>query len=137
MKRNVLSIALLVVLAGMTVSCQKENLVEPQTSMAEKSAVYTVTYDVDGFQQSVAIHNDTEEQVMMQYFLSIAQVGSSVVFFDEEAYSQSIGTKDTQIHTTASETDAAIWCLKRIRSGYHVSVAYDSEKNEYVCIAIK
>ena len=80
MKRNVLSIALLVVLAGMTVSCQKENLVEPQTSMAEKSAVYTVTYDVDGFQQSVAIHNDTEEQVMMQYFLSIAQVGSSVVF---------------------------------------------------------
>ncbi len=39
MRKNIIFVALLVVLTGMAVSCQKENLVEPQTSIAEKGTV--------------------------------------------------------------------------------------------------
>lgn len=35
MKQNVITVALFAVLATMAVSCQKENLVEPQSAFAE------------------------------------------------------------------------------------------------------
>jgi hypothetical protein len=137
MKRNILSIALLVVLAGMAVSCQKENLVEPQTSIAENGTMYTVKYAVNGVTYSAAIHNDAEEQALMQYLLSLSRDGNTVVFFDEGAYSQSTGAKDTQVHTTTSEANAGSWSVKQIHDGYQVSVTYNSSTGEYVCIATK
>ena len=48
MKKNFISVALFVVLATMAVSCQKENLVEPQSTTAEVGTVRTVLYAVDG-----------------------------------------------------------------------------------------
>lgn len=48
MKQNVITVALFAVLATMAVSCQKENLVEPQSAFAEIGTVRTVSYAVDG-----------------------------------------------------------------------------------------
>lgn len=137
MRKNIISVALLVVLTGMAVSCQKENLVEPQTSIAEKGTVYTVQYAVDGVLHSATIHNDAEEQALMQYLLSLSREGYTVVFYDEDAYSHSVGTKDTQVHTTTSEANAGSWSLQKIHDGYQVSVTYNSATGEYVCIATK
>lgn len=39
MKKQVISVALFAVLATMAVSCQKENLVEPQTTVSEIGTV--------------------------------------------------------------------------------------------------
>ena len=55
MKKQVISVALFAVLATMAVSCQKENLVEPQTTVSEIGTVRTVSYAVDGVAHQVTL----------------------------------------------------------------------------------
>lgn len=49
MKKNMISVALFVVLATMAVSCQKENVMDfvSETAVSEAGTVYTVQYAVD------------------------------------------------------------------------------------------
>ena len=50
MKIHIIYGALFLVLMTMAVSCQKENIVEPQSATAEVGTVRTVLYAVDGVQ---------------------------------------------------------------------------------------
>lgn len=76
MKKQVISVAFFAVLATMAVSCQKENLVEPQSAVAEIGTVRTVSYAVDGVAHQVTLHGDAEWDAfvdsMMSPLLSIA-----------------------------------------------------------------
>ena len=60
MKKHFISVALFAVLATMAVSCQKENLVEPQSATAEVGTVRTVLYAVNGVEHRVTLHGDDE-----------------------------------------------------------------------------
>jgi hypothetical protein len=53
MKKSVISIAMFAILASMTVGCQKEDYVEPQSDVAEIGTVRTVSYAVDGVAHQV------------------------------------------------------------------------------------
>lgn len=60
MRKHIIPVALFAVLATMAVSCQKEDIMEPQSTIAEISTVRTVLYAVDGVEHRVTLHGDDE-----------------------------------------------------------------------------
>lgn len=139
MKKNMISVALFVVLATMAVSCQKENVMDfaSETAVSEVGTVYTVQYAVDGVLHSATIHNEAEEQALMQYLMALTREGHEVSIYDEEAYSHSVATKETQVHTTTSEANATAWTLQKIHEGYKVTTIHNTDTGEYTCIATR
>ena len=139
MKKNMIPVALFAVLATMAVSCQKENVLDfiSETAVSEASTVYTVQYAVDGVLHSATIHNEAEEQALMQYLMALTREGHEVSIYDEEAYSHSVATKETQVHTTTSEANATTWTLQKIHEGYKVTTIHNTDTGEYTCIATR
>ena len=131
--------AILAVLSMMTVSCQKENAMEisSETSVSEVGTVYTVQYAVDGVLHSATIHNEAEEQALMQYLMALTREGHEVSIYDEEAYSHSVATKETQVHTTTSEANATAWTIQKVHEGYKVTTIHNTDTGEYTCIATR
>lgn len=139
MKKHMISVALIAVLATMAVSCQKEDIstMATETSVSDARTVYTVQYAVDGVLHSATIHNEAEEQALMQYLMALTREGKEVSIYDENAYNNSIATKDTQVHTTTSEENASTWSIGKTREGYKVTIVFNSDTSEYTCIAIR
>ena len=139
MRRNVITVALFTVLATMAVSCQKDDVTTstPESSVSETSTVYTVQYAVDGVLHSATIHNETEENAIMEYLMALAREGRNVSIQDNNARLQHVATKETQVHTTTSEANASSWSLQKIHDGYNVTIVYNPNNGEYTCIAIR
>ena len=93
MKRNMISVALFAVLATMAVSCQKENFMEPQSSVMEVDSVRSVLYSVNGVEHSVTLYNDEEWDAFVDTMMSLARQGYDVRFVDQNAAAHSIATK--------------------------------------------
>ncbi|MCQ2260762.1 MAG: hypothetical protein MJZ77_05180 [Bacteroidales bacterium] len=77
MRKKIISVALLAVLATMAVSCQKENVMdfESETVISQAGTVYTVQYAVNGVLHSATIHNEAEEQILIfRAFLPVSFV---------------------------------------------------------------
>lgn len=123
----------------MAVSCQKENVMdfEPETAISQAGTVYTVQYAVNGVLHSATIHNEAEEQVLMQYLMALTREGYEVSIYDEGTYSYAEATKETQVHKTKSESDAIEWSLKKIHEGYKVTTIHNTDTGEYICIATR
>ena len=134
MKKNMIPVALFAVLATMAVSCQKENVLDfvSETAVSEASTVYTVQYAVNGVLHSATIHNEAEEQALMQYLMALTREGHEVSIYDEEAYSHSVATKET-----TSEANATTWTLQKIHEGYKVTTIHNADTGEYTCIATR
>lgn len=135
MRKNLIFVALVAVLLTMAVSCQKENLVEPQSTVTDDSTVRTVLYAVDGVEHIVTIHNDEEWSVFIRSMVSLAEEGHSVRIADESASVRQYAAKDTQIYTTKDPDDAAAWTAKMVADHYTVDVLF--ENGVYTCIAYK
>ena len=58
MRKKIISIALLGVLATMAASCQKETFNEGTSIAAENSAVYKIHYSIDGVTHQVTLLGD-------------------------------------------------------------------------------
>ena len=85
MKRNIISVALLAVLSAMAVSCQKENIIEPQIAIEEVSTVRIVSYTIDDIQ----IDNQSHVYISGRYsnhsgypgvYLGTHQISNNAVF---------------------------------------------------------
>lgn len=94
MKRNIITVALFAVLATMAVSCQKENLVEPQSTVAVIGTVRAVSYTVDGVTNQIILQNDAEWDAFVDSMLSLSAQGHDVRFVNESASVQELPTKD-------------------------------------------
>lgn len=136
MKIKIISVALLAVLSTTAVSCQKENVIDNafETTVSE---VYTMQYSVNGITHAVSIHNETEEQALMQYLLALAREGFEISIYNEYPYNYSASTKETLTYTTKNEKDAVAWGLKKFKEGYTVDYFYDPKTGEYTCIATR
>lgn len=73
----------------------------------------------------------------MQYLMALTREGHEVSIYDEEAYSHSVTTKETQVHTTTSEANAITWTLQKIHEGYKVTTIHNTDTGEYTCIATR
>lgn len=77
MRKTFITIALFAVLGGLTVSCQKENVMdfESETVISQAGTVYTVQYAVNGVLHSATIHNEAEDQILIfRAFLPVSFV---------------------------------------------------------------
>lgn len=83
------------------------------------------------------IHNNAEEQKLMKYLMALIRDGNDVSIHENGVYDHSLLAKDTQVHTTKSESDAIAWSLQKIHEGYNVTYGHDSTTGEYTCIAIR
>lgn len=134
MKKQVISVALFAVLATMAVSCQKENLVEPQSAVAEIGTVRTVSYAVDGVAHQVILHGDAEWDAFVDSMMSLSEQGYDVRIINESAASQSPATKDVQTITTTDRNEAKAWAKQKSDEGYAVAIHHDN--GVYTCVAV-
>ena len=135
MKKPVISIALFALLATMTVGCQKENLVSPQSAVAEIGTVRTVSYTVDGVAHQITVTGDVAWNDFLHQMMALCREGHEVFFRDTK--SSLSGVKETLTYTAKTETEAIAWCDARFKEGYSVGMQYDREKQEYKCYAIR
>ena len=58
MKKVIKTVAIIAALNLTMVGCQKEQIVEPQRSVAELGTVYTVWYAVDGVTHNMTLYGE-------------------------------------------------------------------------------
>lgn len=137
MNKTIRTIALIAVLGTMTVGCQKEQEIEPQSSVTEIGTVYTVQYAVDGVLHLETLIGEQAWSDFLHRMLALAEEGCEVSVSNENITSRVVATKEVVTYSSSSQEDAYSWCDKMVLSGYTVTITYDKEKNVYNCIAIK
>ena len=136
MKKNLFFLALVAVLATMAVSCQKENNLDPQSTVAEIGSVRTVSYSIDGTNGQVVLYGETEWSNFLDKMMSLSFQGHSVDFSINEYYTNT-GAKDTEVKTTTSSKEAKDWSDDKANQGYPVNVSYNEGNGQYTCVAHK
>ena len=137
MKKQLITIALFAVLGSLAVSCQKDNFMNETTVVTEKSAVYSVTYSVDGVTHHLTLVGEDAWHSFLHHMLALAKEGHEVSFRNENASSHAISPKDVVTFTTTSGTEAMTWAEVMTGQGYEVTIKYDKDSGVYTCTAIK
>ena len=116
----------LVALAGLALTaCTKEPKAEP--------ADYTVQYCIDGNLQQTVLTDDGELGDFVLGLMPYVRDGHVVVLVNDDSNPQA--KSDVVTFRTASDTAAATWATEKYLQGYTVTVSFDTETSEYVCIA--
>lgn len=137
MKKTFRTVALMMVLSTLAVSCQKETLVEPEVVGSQVNNVQTMVYYVDGVESRITLHNEAEWDAFMAWMLALTREGREVSFYNPETIDDTVSTKEVVTYKTPSEEDANKWAAHMVANGYSVSIVYDTKSHEYVCTAIK
>ena len=110
MKKNIITVALLAVLATMAVSCQKEDAditsANPSTVIAENDAVRSVVYTIDGVTYRLTLVGDQAWRDFLLRMFALAEEGRTVTFRNEEAASRVIPSKLVETFTTSNKEEA-------------------------------
>ncbi|MBP5536092.1 MAG: hypothetical protein J6X62_04790 [Bacteroidales bacterium] len=134
--RTIKALALIAVLGTMAAGCQKETMVEPQTSVTEVDAVHHVHYTINGELCQERLVGEEAWNDFLYRMLALAERGYTVRILNESRTSQVSASKEVVTYTT-TDKDAAAWCNNMYSLGYEVSLSYDPETGVYTCIAIK
>ncbi|MCQ2260550.1 MAG: hypothetical protein MJZ77_04050 [Bacteroidales bacterium] len=137
MRKTFITIALFAVLGGLTVSCQKENLIDETTVMAENETCHVVNYTIDGETYHLTLVGEDAWQDFLNYMLDLTEEGHEVSFRNEEAAQNIVSAKETVTHTTTNREEAYSWAKDMEHNGYDVIVQYDKKTKTYKCTAIK
>ena len=137
MKKTIRTIALIVVLGTMTVGCQKEQVIDPQSSITETNTVYTVQYTINGELHQETIIGEEAWSEFLHRMLALAEEGCEVSVFEETNTSCVVATKEVVTYSTSNQDDAYSWCNNMIMLGYMVTITFDREKQVYNCTAVR
>lgn len=137
MKKPIATIAFFAALGTLTVSCQKENFLEPNSIVAEKDIVYTVSYTIDGVNYQITLVGEDVWYDFLNRMFVLAEEGHKVSFCNEESFFSVALTKDTVTYSTINRDDAYKWADKKASEGYVVSIEYDRETGIYTCTATR
>ncbi|MBQ5974864.1 MAG: hypothetical protein IJL48_04055 [Bacteroidales bacterium] len=137
MKKYIIPATLLAMISVASVSCQKENLVEPAFSSVETSATRTIRYFVNGKAHRSVIHNDEEWNALLSTLFALAREGYSIRLFDENNTYCEACAKATVTFTTTNKQEAIEWVKTKTLEGYDVTMSFNQETGEYTCIAVK
>lgn len=110
MRKIFITIALFAVLGTLTVSCQKENIIDETSIVAESGKVYTVSYTVDGVTHQLTLVGDDAWHDFLNRMFALAEEGYEVSFRNEDRASRVLSSKDVVTYTTTNHDDA---CLGR------------------------
>lgn len=138
MRKTFTTIALITVLGTMSVSCQKDDTVNPTNLVAESNdTVYTVRYSVDGTSHTISLVGNKMWHEFLDHLFALAEEGHTVSFRNVEADSLVTPSKETITHSTSNKDEAFNWAEEMGNHGYTVTVIYDKETKKYICYAIK
>ena len=135
MKKKVITVAFLLMLAALTVSCQKENLFESQPVIAENGSFCNVRYAVDGVKYSITLNSGAEWDALVDSLFTLSVQGHDVRFAKGNANVILSFSKDTQTLITSSEEEAKAWSKERAEEGYTVTITFNN--GNFICIAYK
>ena len=137
MRKTFTTIALFAVLGTLAVSCQKENIIDETSIVAENGTVYTVRYAVNGVTHQITLVGDEAWHDFLNRMFALAEEGHEVSFRNEEAASRVVSTKEKVTFTTTDHDKAYAWAEAMLKDGYTVSIHFDKETGIYTCYAIK
>lgn len=137
MRKTFTTIALFAVLGTLAVSCQKENIIDETSIVAENNKVYTVCYTVDGVTHHLTLIGDDAWHDFMNRMFALAEEGHEVSFRNEETASRVVSTKDVVTYSTKDRDKAFAWADAMVEEGYTVTVRFDENTGIYTCYAIK
>ena len=80
MKKTFRTVALMMVLGTLAVSCQKENIVEPNATEAQACTVRAVSNTIDGVEHLTVLHSDEEWDAFLSWMLALSKEGRQVYF---------------------------------------------------------
>lgn len=136
MKKTFITVALFAVLGTLAVSCQKENMPEPMISETETAGTYLMAYSVDGVNMQTQLNDEEELRAFFRMLTALAREGHRVTVRNANAVNQSL-TKERVEYHTQSEDDANKWAIEMTKAGYLVTIDYDEDAGEFICIAVK
>lgn len=137
MKRMLIPATLLVMMSVATISCQKENYVEPTAPCVENSATRTIRYTVNGTVYRQVIHSDEDLDALMHTLFALAREGYTVRVMDENQSFSENSTKETVTYTTKDKKKAYDWAEEKILEGYDVTISFNQQTGEYTCVAVR
>lgn len=137
MRKTFTTIALFAVLGTLAVSCQKENIINETSIVAENDKVYSVYYTVDGVTHQFTLVGDEAWHDFLNRMFVLAEEGHEVSFRNEEAASRIVSTKEVVTFTTKDHDKAYAWADAMVEEGYTVFISYDRETGIYTCEAAK
>ena len=137
MKTKFISMALFAILSTMSVSCQKETLVEPQVFDSEVGTLRTIHYTIDGVKRSITITGDSAMKTFVDHMVELANHGYTINIVDPNARTNGIESKEVLTYTTKNKDDASTWSAKKINEGFEVTIVQNPKTGEYTCIATR
>lgn len=137
MRKTFTTIALFAVLGTLAVSCQKENINDEISIVAENDTVYTVSYSVDGVTYQITLTGDDAWHDFMNRMFALAEEGHEVSFRNEETASRIVSTKEVVTYSTKERDKAYAWAEAMAEEGYTVTISFDKKTGVYTCEALK
>ncbi|MBQ8703312.1 MAG: hypothetical protein IJ524_02925 [Bacteroidales bacterium] len=138
MKKRTILVASLAVLGLLAAGCQKETLLNSQSSIAQSDATLCqMNYSVDGNTYSVILHGDGELELLLRQLNAISREGHRVIIAGNATSANPVGTKEILTFTTTNEDEMIAWEKARVREGYTVEVVYDSKTGRYTGTAVR
>lgn len=137
MRKTIITVALIGMLATLAVSCQKENIEVERAKATEQVAVYSVSYTIDGTREEITLAGEVAWKGFIARMLDLAEEGHRVSFRMEDGTQRIVTSKETITYSTTNREEAFEWAEKMIRQGYSATVEYDKKKKKYNCYAIK
>lgn len=83
MKKHLTTLTLFAVLGTLTVSCQKENLFDQTQIEVEQTAIYKVSYSIDGTSYQITLFGDDAWRDFVKQMIALAEKGHRVTFRNE------------------------------------------------------
>ncbi len=131
-------VTLFTVLSLLSVSCQKEEMVEPSNAQINQaSTTRNVTYTIDGITMHTTIRGEQNWRSFIDYMIRLAEEGHQVSFRNDNNYNCSQQSKETVVYTTNDKENANTWAADMTEQGYSVTIRYDSTTGIYTCTAVK
>lgn len=137
MRKTFTTIALFAVLGTLAVSCQKENIIDETSIVAENGKVYTVSYTVNGVTHQLTLVGDNAWHDFLNRMFVLAEEGHEVTFRNEETASRIVSAKEVVTYSTKNRDEAFSWAEAMIDEGYSVTISFDKKTGVYTCEALK
>lgn len=92
-------------------------------------------YSVDGIYYEDMLVGDSALSDLLHRLLEMAEQGNKVTVYGSEL-SDNTMEKDVVTYSTSDKEKAYLWFEQMCSAGYSVTITYDKDKKEYVCVAI-
>ena len=109
MRKTFTTIALLAMLGTLAVSCQKENIIDETSIVAENGTVYTVGYSIDGVTHQITLVGDEAWHDFLSRMFASAEEGREISFRNEESASRIVSAKEVVTYSTKNREEAVTW----------------------------